>query len=1275
MNIQIPKKPTDSMLTDEQWLAVQAEPAGDILVSASAGSGKTRVLIERLMRKIIGGTDISNVLVVTFTEKAAQEMKDRLERQIEEKLAQIKRGGEAAGSPKLYQHLEEQLLHLPGAQISTIDAFCRQICQKFYYLSDFDPNYRLLTDETEKQMLYEDIFNRMQMTRLEEGEEDPNLALLMDNFAVRGQDKALLAVLIELYEKSRSHPKPGTWLDSLLQYYETAEHFSATPFYEEVLKPLLIERLTQLIEEIEAIKEQSLTGRIYQEYLDFIEISTLKDKYSPDLGIQEQRAYYLEVLLAVEKKDYDAVYHYLQEVQPPKIPTFPTKKNKAVSKELLASGQYQQMKAFYDEVRSQLQSKSKSHGGYIQPLWEQYIAPFVSFSPKTQLELLNSGGQMAEALVAVTQVFNQQVEQYFQEEKLADFQEVALRALEILSGGTGQRNEAREYYQNMFEEILVDEYQDVNQLQEELFQLLKNPEHNRLFMVGDVKQSIYGFRYAEPDLFIKKAQAFGTSLTGDLRIDLLENFRSRATVLETTNRLFAPLMSKDLGGITYDEKAALVPGATYYATDKNMYSEFLLLEEAKEKASERESAPQQSKVSRVEWQARAIAARIKEMLAAEQKIFDPSLKPGRFRPLKYSDIVILSRSRSGYEAVEQVFEEFNIPIRFDRSVSFYERSEIMIVVNCMKLIDNPKQDIPLVSVLRSPIVGLTEPELAKIRIHQPEGDYLDAVLAYQETGPDLSLRQTLQTFWKHLENWRQLSSQVRLAALLAKIYQDTGFLLYAAGMPNGEQRENNLRAFFQHAENFEALQYRGLFAFIRYIENIYHFDQDLDSPTLNEADANEVQMMTIHAAKGLEFPLVFYFQLEKSLDSQPKAPQLLVDNHLGLSVQINDQARQLRYLDPLGLVLKDQLRKEARAEELRLLYVALTRAEQKLILVGRVGELEQQKAAWLKAPVQFAEKAGQSFLSYYYRLQASNALTWFGSAIFHPHWPALTAEQWQVKSWSPEDITRTLQDANQQLAPSHCTQEEDALPVLSPLTFAYEHELATKTTSHQSVSELKRILEDPIEQEIESWESLEREQDHVPYRYSYQELVAPKFKTKQQRVQPSDIGSATHLLMQKISLAKTPQTADFIALADELVANGYIEKEVFKEIPFHACAAFFETHFGQYILAHKKQLVRERSFTMKFPAQEIFPVLNRNEELLIHGTIDGFIQDGTHLVLFDYKTDRIAYLPTEQQAQRLQDRYQLQMNLYAKALETVFQLPVQQKNIVSLDTMAVYPLP
>lgn len=1255
--------------TADQWAAIHLE-GDNLLVSASAGSGKTSVLVQRILRKVRRGYGVDELLVVTFTEKAASEMKERLESALQEMI-----NDEPDSDSR--QHYLQQIAKLPQANISTIDAFCKQVIQRYYFLIDLDPVYRLLTDETENMMHFENVWETLKEDLL--ANENADYLLMANHFASDRKDDKVDQLIFDLYNKSRVHTDPNEWLDGLVANYPDADTpYGETSFYQDFVVPTLLA-------EIEALEN---TVRLYIEDLPVSEAIGFEKMAS---SVKEKLAY-LDQLKTNIKSSYKEAYQQVISMPFPRLVS--------QSKKDFEAGNDAQI-----ELRTTLKER---HDKTIKAVFEKDIMPYFTFDEHYQGQFIQDAKRLAQAIINIEKKFTKRMQAHKFDQRILDFSDIELFTYQILSKQVGElsqidtdqpevMNEAKAYYRDKFTEVMIDEYQDVNALQEAILQAVSgNPDQPNMFMVGDVKQSIYRFRFAEPGLFIHKYNQFADG-NGGKRIVLAENFRSRADVLDFTNFIFRQVMDPQVGQIAYDEEAALKLGFTDYPETDRMQTEILLYEE--EKASNLENDLLDEGINNgTKMQAELIAQSILDKVHHQHMIYDKKIQAER--PITFNDIVILVATRRNHSELEDVFAQYKIPLMLDDSANYFQRTEIRIMLNVLKFIDNPYQDIPLAAILRSPIIGLNEQDLAKIRIANQKATYYDAMKAYMimDEGQDAQLAEKLHKLNAWHQDWRDIARDKPLATLIWRIYTDTGFLDYVAGMPNGEVRQNNLHGFYQLASDYEASAFKGIFQFIRFVEKIQEKDNDLQAPKHGDDTQSAVKVFTIHHSKGLEFPLVYVYNVSKRFNTQDLRNPVIYNDVIGMGVKLTDRSRHITYPNMFEMMTKRFEKKDMLAEEMRKLYVALTRAEQQLVLVGMVKDFDAVIAKWQGLLMKDEQLAPSG------RIKANSLLDWIGPALMRHHdfdqvnqsvhipdYLTNTNTNFRIAVVSGEEallgrhkwinaIDETAPiDHNEILAAiladdkivenDQVDKQMIQLPV-SQLDYAYQS--ATQTTSFQSVSELKRMLQDPSEQELKPWSINNRNKLTKTFRYTEDDYEQPKFLVKDQPVTPTAIGSAAHLLMQKLPLDDLPNTDTFKSLFNTLCDAGILSQQLWDHIQVDKLIAFFETATGQLILRHADHLYREETFSLMMAGSEIFTDMSTSDDLLIHGTIDGFILLADEIYLYDFKTDRIAYLNDSQQEKTLVDRYQAQMDLYAQALETIWGKPVTQKMIISLDTLKTF---
>ena len=1211
---KIPEKPKDAMYTDEQWQAI-FETDHHLLVSASAGSGKTRILVQRVIEKIKQHQSIEQLLIVTFTEAAAREMKQRIEIALRELLQEAPIGER--------QWWIQQLQLLPTATISTLHAFCLRVIRKYYYVLDLEPGFRLLTDDTERLLLQEEIMEDI----IEEAYESKSEAFytFVANFISDRSDQVLSELLLQLYDFARANPDPIAWLDALPLAYQTTD-MATMPLYTSFIKVQLEEKFAEAHAQLQVAKDYS------------VGLDKLVAVIEEELTQIEQ----LQQVLALN--EVDQVYQALTNITFSRFPAY----RKAEEKEVA-----QTVKPMRELAKQLVQEAST-------------IFPY---PPNVLLDTLNQAYPIVEEAVRLVKLFMARYQKSKTQKNVLDFNDLEHLTLAILQVKTPEID-VHAYYQELFHEVLVDEYQDINRLQQAILEQVAKQEPGNLFMVGDVKQSIYAFRLADPTLFIEKYARYKQHQEGE-KIDLKENFRSRKEVLAFTNLIFEQLMDQQVGQIDYQDEARLISGATYYPEqDATLVQPEVLIYE------KQQTTPSMI-TTKSEGEIHLVAQKIRELLAQNRQIFDR--KTNQLRALSYQDIVLLTPTRSAHLTMIDIFQEYDLPIAIKDAQNYFQATEIQVMLSLLQIIDNPIQDIPLVSVLRSPIVGLNESELADIRLENQDMTFYQAVVNYPDE--HVSLKQKLTSFLTQLTTWRKLAKRQPIATLLQDIYAQTAYPDYVLGLPSGEQRYANLMALIQRAQRYEETSFRGLYPFVRFIEKMREKNKDLSQPVA-KVQEESIQVMTIHASKGLEFPVVFVMDMTKEVNTQDLTKPYLMDEQLGLGIKWIDSERMSFTSLPYLAIQQTKLVKTL-SEEMRKLYVALTRAEQKLFLVGSYKTKEEAIKKWSKALTQT-----QQFLDPQLRLSSKSSLMdWVGMTLvrhpsFEPYIDDITLRgkkivheaDFHCQFVDSQSLDTTYAYWKEQMhTPSKqilTTSEFGAVSdvLLNRLAYQYPYPKATKTTSYQSVSEIKRLYNDPDEQDLQllDW----NEPNPQSYR-QVEQLAKPKFLATQD-IQATTVGQATHYLLQQISLTRQPTKEALLRQQRDLIQTQQFPEHIVTAVDLDSILWFFDTTLGKDLLAYPQRVFREQPFSMLKAASEIYQDFDDpTSELLIHGIIDGYLEFEDHVVLYDFKTD---HLTKQQDASQILARYRGQLRLYAQALEQALEKPVKETYLVLLSARNVLSL-
>lgn len=1266
----IPIKPDNARFNDDQWQAIH-QRGSNILVSASAGSGKTTVLIERLFNHLMTEfASVDELLVVTFTEAAAGEMKERMESKLKEMINQTADG-------KTRQYLVEQLRKLPTSHIRTLHSFCLRVIEQFFYLIDFNPSFKLMTDETQKALMYQEVWHQ-----LVEEETSHHLDRYMNLLSIYGEtvnDEALFNLIVSLHHFASSHPEPNEWLKTVDNLSRDFEHFTNSTLYQDVVYPNLKSRLL--------ISYQLLTHSL--DLLKSCQSETVEKYEGLLLAEQQQVANLLEHLAAGDLKTV------FNEAQTLSFGRWPSNRDKE-------SSDYetiQEMKKLRDDAKKNVEDKIKPIFAYS---YDQTLAVEKQVAP-----ILKDLGQL-------TLTFRKLLWDYKVENNVIDYNDLEHLTLNILAPYDEQTKKrtaspAAYYFQQLFKEILVDEYQDINDIQAAiLYWLSKEPtgQSGNMFMVGDVKQSIYRFRMAEPSLFLQKYDQFSQGKGGQL-IVLDTNYRSRDEVLQFTNFIFERIMDQEFGEMNYGKNEALVTGNHQFqpsAPDSKFNVQLKLHVPSVEKLETGQWN------TAVEYQSHLIAQDMLQKVHHKELIYDK--KTQQMRPVTWSDFVVLSSTRAPFLALQRAFEHYNIPIVSQKIENYFQRQEIQLMIALLKVIDNPLQDIAMVAVLRSYFVGLTDEQLSRIRIHQKNGLFVEAMERYYHDKKDQLLdeieRDTINKlayFMDQLKHWQKTNQEKSLVDLIWLIYEETFYLDYVSGLTNGAQRLANLHAFYERAEVFEGMKFKGLLGFIRYIEEALAHDKDLSEPVLMEEDLQAVRLMTVHASKGLEFPIVYLMNIEKGFNLRDIHQTTLASKDYGLASHYLDVNRLLKFRSFLKeSFVMEEIRKE-KAEEMRKLYVALTRCEQQLILVGTIKDEDTWEDK--KDQINQMTPKGQKQVATYLRESANSWLDWIQQGIsltdIHPQSVASfnlsQLDEEYIDEQSIETIYNSYHSTTQQSKKEwvnelfqefsdYTKQQQTPLnkELMTLLENSYSFDLATKTSSYQSVSELKRLYEEPMIDKIQFFEDrrnlLNEENDQLQaIRYTEDTFAPPQFM-QEKRTDAAQRGTITHYFLQLLNFEafQKVEVKDYEnQLKDQLqkiVAKKELTSEQANQISLDGIVMFLQSHLGQRIIHAPHQLQKEQAFSYLLPARTIFKhqikdhILNQldDNQLLVHGIIDGYIVTSKGIILFDYKTDRYrSNFDRQFQIDDLIKKYRFQLSLYAQALETALHQPVLKAYLVLLD--------
>jgi ATP-dependent helicase/nuclease subunit A len=1225
-------KPEGSRWTDEQWEAI-ASRNQDVLVAAAAGSGKTAVLVERIIRRLADENDpaeVDRILVVTFTNAAAAEMRHRIGEALEEKLKE--------DPSSLY--LRRQLSMLNRASISTLHSFCMEVLRRYYYKIDLDPAFRV-ADQTEAALLREEAMEELFEEHYSQKENEAFYDLV-DRYSSDRSDVDLQLLVERLFHFSSSHPWPKQWLVDSVDLYKNAgdKRFDELIWVEELKKDVVLQ-----LEGMREVQEKAIS------------ISSSPGGPEPYLSTLEVEREMVNGLLYASKESWEALKNAFEAVSFGRLKPC---KGDQFDPELIDA-----VKGMRDRVKKIVQSMKED---LFQREAEEYLEDIQKLAP------------VLETLASLVNEFRDKYTDLKKEKGLVDYSDLEHYCLSILLDEASTpdnpiASSAAKEYQTQFAEVLIDEYQDTNSVQETILNAIsRTSEHggNR-FMVGDVKQSIYRFRLAEPGLFLAKYKSFGRSSEEPTkRIDLARNFRSREEVLNSTNFIFKQIMDERVGEIKYDRAAELITGAEY-PKSQSVVPEVHVIDQSSDEEEE--------EVEKVQLEARLIASNIKSMMGKSEnertKIYDR--KEDRMRPIQYRDMVILMRATSSWAPVMmEELKQAGIPSYSDLATGYFEATEVAIMMSLLNVIDNPYQDIPLASVLRSPIIGLSEEELALIRINEKQSSYYLAMQAYCETESD-ELSEKITRFIDDLNRWREQARQSSLSELIWQLYRETNYYEFVGGMPAGLQRQANLRALYDRARQYEATSFRGLFRFLRFIDRMKERGSDLGTARALGEQEDVVRVMTIHKSKGLEFPVVFVAGIAKQFNMRDMANQMLLHKEFGLATKYIDPINRISYPTLPYFTLQKRMKLELLAEEMRVLYVALTRAKEKLILVGTVNDWEKELLSWAEAPGE------EWLLSDYERSTSKTYLNWIGPAIIrhqdlssitegiasfpkhdevfhHPSRWSLTLHQASDFSQVEAEDVKKHEEYEELLRRKAYVPEESAFKdvVHNRLNWTYPHQAAAETRSKQSVTEVKRQRE--IFQD-------ERSDDRLVKGFSQSLKERPRF-LQSKKLTPAERGTAMHIVMQHIDLQQRHEENDIKELIAKLETKELLTNDQAQAIDVKQIKHLIDSDLGDK-MRNAVEIYKEVPFSLGVDSKWIYPDFKGDQEtVVLQGVIDCILRDQHgELRLVDYKTDVIENrFSSEQQAmETMKRRYTTQLQLYEKAINEIWGLPCKEKILFFFD--------
>lgn len=1214
--------------TEEQKKVIDVRNK-NVLVSAAAGSGKTAVLVERILSLVCGEgedekpLDVDRLLVVTFTKAAAAEMRERVGLALEKRLE---------ADPE-NEHLQKQQTLIHSAQITTIDSFCQYVIRNYFHQIDLDPAFRI-GDEGELKLLKGDVVQEL----LEEhyGAEDPEerarFTEFVEVYATGKSDVAIENLILQLYEFAVSYPYPKRWLAECMEPYraQTEGDLERSPWMQ-----FLMNYVNRTFADLE------------QEIRRMLDICHLPG--GPYMYEDAVQADLLQVQELLSCRGYENIRERLTDLS---FARLSTKKDPNVEEE-----RKNQIKAFRESMKKSLKDLKEK---------------FFNLPLTGVLDVIQKAAPTTAVLLSLTAEFADRYQEKKRLKNLADFPDLEHLALEILVEDveTGEDSrmkivptDAARELSARYAQIMIDEYQDSNLIQEIILNSVSRGQGiPNVFMVGDVKQSIYRFRLARPELFMEKYHTYPQSdEAAEIRIDLHKNFRSRREVLEGTNDVFEKLMTEAVGGITYDSAAALYLGAEMPEPESGInVSELLLLEKNKDSLPETEDTDQAELTDR-ELEAHAAADCIRRVMA-EGKVWDR--EAGAFRSVRYGDIVILLRSLTGWgDVYARVLNAAGIPAHTESRTGYFTTIEIQTLLNLLRIVDNPRQDIPLAAVLKSMIGGFTDVELAKIKSAYPDVKFHEACRKYAEKkkkenvkkqdakGKDaectieVQIQEKLQTFFHNLRTYREHAEFLPIHELIEELLRITGYGDYLAAEPAGTQREANVRMLIERAIAFEKTSYRGLFHFVRYMEQLQSYKEDFGEAGILGENENAVRIMTIHKSKGLEFPVVIVAGLGKSFNRQDIRSRVVIHPELGVGVDWVDAELRTRTASLPKRVLQKALDLEMLGEELRVLYVAFTRAKEKLILLGSAANLE--------------EKMGKS-LSFRTISTAGTYLDWVLPAVAGSGESPFEVKTVTLEGQTEEALIRQMEKEEQWEIFAHPeelpgTDEEYAKLLEKQLSDTYPWQEDITLQGKFSVSELKKMGQT-------------EEEDADTLLYPAEEIVPyiPRFMSEKEPISGAARGTAYHRALECLNLRELYHSEKVKEGLARLVEEGRMTQEQADVVRPYDIYAFARTPLAKRMSAARarEEFHTEQPFVIRMPARELEIGCGSDEPVLIQGIIDAWFYEKNEngeneIVVVDYKTDFVK------DGGELLKKYKKQLDYYQLTLERLTGKRVKEKIIYS----------
>ena len=1208
------KEMTNMAWTNEQQAAIDSR-GQTLLLSAAAGSGKTAVLVERIIRRLLDKEypiDITELLVVTFTKAAAAEMRDRIGTALMKALSETK-------DPRV----ERQLALLPSAQISTLHAFCQHVIRKYFYTIDLDPAFSIAGEE-ELNLLRRQVLEDVFLSYYEDDEKASILYPLADMFGSDRGDDILMDTVSRMYTYARSLAWPEHWLKEAARAYDVAPDAVIDDM---VWAGPIKDAVRRILEE---------DARLYDGVLYHLR---QREAFAPacDTFVAEQAA----LRQAAQARSWNDLSRFVRAIDFPRLKSLRklSDDDKAV---------WERCKKVRDDVKKDV----------IKTLQAVYF----SATPEEWLDGMRAMKPVMDGLVTLTLDFAKAYGAAKKEKGWIDFSDLEHFCLQILLAPDASPEHpvpsaAAEELRSQYEEVFIDEYQDTNGVQELITRLVSGEDN--LFMVGDIKQSIYRFRLADPTLFLEKYQSFSRDEKAVQRcIDLGRNFRSVPVVLDAVNAVFSRAMTAEAAGMDYGEREKLYAGRQ--APDDERWIGGPVEVDIVPTPSDEED---DDGSTAFEKECRFIAGRIGELLASGRMA---ARKDGTLEPLSYRHIVVLLRSMAGKaDVLIQALQEGGIPSYAEQSGGYFAAVEVQVMLALLRCIDNPEQDLAMAAVLRSPLVGLDETALAGVRL-AGDGTLWQNLPAFVASLPDgVDEKEDLQQFIAAFDSWRTYSRRHGVAELLQRLYDDTAYVDFVGAMPGGDVRQANLKALYDRARQYEEAGFRGLFRYLQLMDKMKEDGLDLAPAKVVSEKEDVVRIMSIHKSKGLEFPVVFVADMGKAFNRRDTQDQILFHNRLGIGLKQYDPEWRMSYPTLIWSGIAAQLRWEGTAEEERILYVAMTRARDQLILTGHSSHIDRDWQRW-------TSRLNPAQAKSYFDWVMPAALAPFGAKADADY--ARPGAAWQDAIWQVR-IARAVPAGTVEEGAYDGEPRLEALrrgdltgtPVPSwldeQLSWQYAYPQAVQTAAKFSVSEVKRRYQELHSDELQDEAALSVPAAAViptaPGEDDAFAALPPWLAGEEAAVSGAQRGTALHKALQYITPAADQTTATLRREIDAFVRQGLLSREEAKLVYVPVLAAFCQSDIGRR-MAESPELHREYPFTVLLAGGDPLPEAETGEQILIQGVIDCLFREDDAWILVDYKSDRL------ETADAFRSRYAVQLALYKRAVEQITHRPVEETYIYSL---------